>query len=104
MSYVGSCEPIRSHGFQHEERGSRAIMIRRESILIWTLYREACVETVQNSTPIGGGSANLTGLLFQFLLGFGQIRQDARLHFPPDAAANETAEETAHTVASAAID
>ena len=67
-------------------------------------YRDACAEAVQNSTPIRGGSVNLTGRLFQFLLGFGQIRQDARLHFPPDAAANETAEETAHTVASGAID
>ena len=44
------------------------------------------------------------GLSFQFFLGFGQIRQDARLHFPPDAGTNEAAEETAHSVASAAID
>jgi hypothetical protein len=51
-----------------------------------------------------GRSANLTGLLFQFLLGFRQIRQDALLHFPSDAAANKLAEETAQTVGSAAID
>jgi hypothetical protein len=28
--------------------------------------------------------ANLSGLLFQFLFGFRQIRQDALLHFPSD--------------------
>jgi hypothetical protein len=33
VSYVGSSEPIRSQGFQHEGRGSRAI-VRREAILM----------------------------------------------------------------------
>ena len=48
--------------------------------------------------------ANLSSLLFQFLFDFRQVRQDALLHFPSDAAANKAAEETAQTVGSAAID
>jgi hypothetical protein len=42
--------------------------------------------------------ANSSGLLFQFLPGFRQIRQDVVLHFSSDAAAKKAAEETAQTV------
>ena len=59
---------------------------------------------VQLCTARPAKVANLSGLLFQFLFDFRQVRQDALLHFPSDAAANKAAEETAQTVGSAAID
>ena len=51
-----------------------------------------------------GRSTNSTGLLFQLLFGFRQIRQDALLHFLSDVAAKKAAEEATQTVGSAAID
>ena len=44
------------------------------------------------------------GLLFQFLFGISQIRQDAILHFFPDAATKKAAAETTQTVGSADTD